>query len=90
VAADLPRALLLDSLTPGWFDTAKRLGCVACVTNHRLMDGTVIAQLRGAGMRGLVYTVNEPADAQRLATLGVDGIITDAVDRFSPGIAVFD
>jgi glycerophosphoryl diester phosphodiesterase len=29
--------------------------------------------------------VNESAEAQRLAALGIDGLITDAVDRFSPG-----
>jgi glycerophosphoryl diester phosphodiesterase len=89
-AAELPRALLLDSLTAGWFDTVQGLGCVACVTNHKVMDAAVIAQLHGAGLRALVYTVNEPADARRLAALGIDGIITDAVDRFSPGITVLD
>jgi glycerophosphoryl diester phosphodiesterase len=86
----LPRALLLDSLSPGWFDTARRLDCVACVTNHKVMDHAVVKQLHGAGLRALVYTVNETADAQRLAALGIDGIITDAVDRFSPGAAVLD
>ena len=86
-APALPRALLLDTLWDGWFDTAQSLGCVAAVTNHRLMDAALIAQLHGAGLRALVYTVNEPADAQRLIALGVDGIITDAVDRFAPAQA---
>jgi glycerophosphoryl diester phosphodiesterase len=48
------------------------------------MDAALIAQLHDAGMRALVYTVNDAADAQRLAALGIDGLITDAVDRFSP------
>ncbi|MBC7730151.1 MAG: glycerophosphodiester phosphodiesterase, partial [Microbacteriaceae bacterium] len=34
-----------------------------------------------------VYTVNEARDAQRLLALGIDGLITDAVDRFSPATA---
>jgi len=38
-------------------------------------------------VRALVYTVNEPEDAQRLLDIGIDGIITDAVDRFSPASA---
>jgi glycerophosphoryl diester phosphodiesterase len=83
-APTLPRALLLDSLWPGWMDVAKALHCVAVVTNHKLMDATLLAQLHAAQLRGLCYTVNEPVDAQRLLALGIDGLITDAVDRFSP------
>jgi glycerophosphoryl diester phosphodiesterase len=89
-APALPRALLLDTLWSGWFDTARGLDCAACVTNYHVMDRALIDQLHGAGMRALVYTVNDPAEAHRLVALGIDGIITDAVDRFSPGGAVFD
>ena len=83
-APALPRALLLDSLWPGWFEMAGALGCVAVVTAHPLMNAALLARLHGAGWRALVYTVNQPADAQRLLALGVDGLITDAVDRFAP------
>jgi glycerophosphoryl diester phosphodiesterase len=83
-APALPRALLLDSLRAGWLDEANALGCVAVVTAYSLMDAGVRAQLHGAGMRAVVYTVNDPAEAQRLAAIGIDAIITDAVDRFSP------
>jgi glycerophosphoryl diester phosphodiesterase len=83
-AADLPRALLLDDLRAGWLEGAQALGCSAVVTNHRRMDGAVIARLHGAGLRALVYTVNDAAEARRLLALRVDGIITDAVDRFAP------
>lgn len=83
-APQLPRALLLDSLWDGWFGMAQQLDCVAVITNHKLMDAALIAQLHGAGLRALVYTVNDAAEAQRLIALKIDGIITDAVDRFSP------
>ena len=83
-APAIARALLLDSLRTGWLDEAKTLGCVAVVTGYPLMDAAVLAQLHGAGLRALVYTVNDPAEAQRLAAIGIDAIITDAVDRFSP------
>ncbi|MEO8311729.1 MAG: glycerophosphodiester phosphodiesterase [Caldimonas sp.] len=89
-APQLPRALLLDSLRAGWLDEATALGCVAVVTNHALIDATVLGAIHGAGMRGLVYTVNDPAAARRLVALGIDGIVTDAVDRFSPGDGVAD
>jgi glycerophosphoryl diester phosphodiesterase len=89
-AAELRRALLVDTLWPGWFEMAQSLACVACVTNYNVMDRALIEQLHGNAMRALVYTVNDPAEAQRLVAFGIDGIITDAVDRFSPGRSVFD
>jgi glycerophosphoryl diester phosphodiesterase len=82
-APALPRALLLDTLWPQWLDTARSLGCVAVVTNHKLMDAGLAAQLHAAGLRALCYTVNDAADARRLLALGIDGLITDAVDRFA-------
>jgi glycerophosphoryl diester phosphodiesterase len=83
-APQIPRALLLDELWPGWQGAAQQLTCVAVVTNHKLMDDALMAQLRAAGLRALCYTVNEAADVRRLLALDIDGIITDAVDRFSP------
>jgi glycerophosphoryl diester phosphodiesterase len=80
-----PRALLLDTLRAGWLDEATGIGCVAVVTNYNVMDEAVVAQLHAAGLRALVYTVNDPAIAQQMLAIGVDGIITDAVDRFAPG-----
>lgn len=87
-APDIPRALLLDSLWPGWFDTLQDLGCVAAITHFRLMNAAVLARLHAAGLRALCYTVNHPAAARRLLALGIDGLITDAVDRFGPGLGL--
>ena len=85
------RALLLEALPAGWFEQARSLGCAAVVTAYPLMDAAVVARLHGAGMRALCYTVNDPAEVQRLLALGIDGIITDVVDRFSPaGPALLD
>lgn len=86
-APQVPRALLLDSLWPGWLDFARSLGCVAAVARHDLIDAALVAQLHGAGMRLLSYTVNEPEVARRLLALGVCGLISDAVDRFAPARA---
>ena len=89
-AAALPRALLLDTLRTGWLDEVRALGCVAVVFNHALIDAGLLASVRGADLRACVYTVNDPAEARRLDALGIDGIITDAVDRFSPAGNVAD
>ena len=80
-APSLPRALLLDELHAGWLDAAQALGCVAVVTQHKLMDAALADELRACGLRALCYTVNDAATAARLIALGIDGIITDAVDR---------
>ncbi|MFM8767710.1 MAG: glycerophosphodiester phosphodiesterase family protein, partial [Rubrivivax sp.] len=83
-AAHIPRALLLDTLWPDWLAMAQQLACVAVITNYNVMSAQALAQIHGAGMRGLVYTVNDPAAAAWLRSIGIDGIITDAVARFSP------
>ena len=85
-APQLPRALLLSTLWDGWFDIATRLGCAAVVTEQALMDAALAERLHGAGLRALCYTVNDPAGAARLLALGIDGLITDAVDVLSPAV----
>ena len=83
-AAQMPRALLLDELWSGWFERAQALACVAIVANYRLFDRALVERLHGAGLRALAYTVNDEAAASRLLDFGLDGLITDAVDRFAP------
>lgn len=83
-APQLPRGLLLESWWDGWLGFAQRLGCVAVVGEQRLWSAERFAEVHGAGLRALAYTVNEPAAAQHLLALGLDGLITDRVDRFAP------
>lgn len=84
-APHLRRGLLLDELWDGWQAAATQLGCQAMVCNHQLWNADLREEARVLGLRALAYTVNEPAEAQRLQALHLDGIITDRVDRFSPG-----
>ncbi len=83
-APAVPRGLLLEALDAGWFERAQALDCRAVITHYALMDQALVEKLHQAGMKALVYTVNDAAAAQWLIANGVDGIITDAVDRFSP------
>lgn len=80
----LPRALLLDKLWDGWWETAESLDVVAVITNWRLMDRALIERLHARGWRALVYTVNDADVAKRLILDGIDGLITDRVDLFKP------
>lgn len=81
---ELPRALLLDTLPADALDRALDLRCAALITEHKLMDTALLARIHAAGMRALVYTVNDPSRAQALRSWGIDGMVTDAVDRFPP------
>jgi glycerophosphoryl diester phosphodiesterase len=83
-APDLPRALLIDTLVDGWFELARSLGCVAVVVNHTLFDRAMVERLHGAGLWAMAYTVNDDSAARALLAIGLDALITDAVDRFSP------
>jgi glycerophosphoryl diester phosphodiesterase len=85
-APELPRALVLDTLWTDWLPVAERLECVAIVLNHHLIDARLMQQLCDENLRVLAYTVNDPLEAQRLLDLGVDGLISDAVDQFSPAL----
>ncbi len=80
----MPRALLLEDWRAGWLEEAQSLGCVAVVTHYTVIDAAAIGRIHAAGMRALCYTVNDPAPAQQLVGCGIDGLITDAVDRFAP------
>ena len=84
VAPLLPRGLLVDTLWHGWFEKALELDCAAVVANYALWDAVTVAQVQGAGLRCLSYTVNDLDAAQHLLALGTDGIITDRVDFFTP------
>ena len=83
-AASLPRALLLDKLWDGWFERAQALDCVAVVAKYKLFDRALVERLHGAGMRAMAYTVNDEDSATSLLGIGLDALITDAVNRFAP------
>jgi glycerophosphoryl diester phosphodiesterase len=80
-APGLPRALLLDALTPGWFEQAQALGCVAVVADFVLVDAQWVERLHAVGLVAMAYTVNDALVAERLFGWGVDALFTDAVDR---------
>ncbi|WP_024559787.1 glycerophosphodiester phosphodiesterase [Franconibacter pulveris 601] len=83
-APELPRGLLLDAWRDDWRALASRLGCVSLHLNHRLLDEARVAQIKSAGLRILVYTVNDPQRAALLLSWGVDCICTDRIDLIGP------
>jgi glycerophosphoryl diester phosphodiesterase len=49
--------------------------------HHSNLSQAVLRRSRTLGLRVIPWTVNEPADMERLLDWGVDGIITDRPDR---------
>ncbi|WP_147200168.1 glycerophosphodiester phosphodiesterase [Pantoea sp. CCBC3-3-1] len=83
-APELPRGLLLHEWHDDWQQMTDRLGCVSVHFNHKVLNQQRISQLKAAGLRILVYTVNSPARARELLAWGVDAICTDRIDIIGP------
>ncbi|MBP9903086.1 MAG: hypothetical protein KBH45_16625 [Verrucomicrobia bacterium] len=63
-------------LNASWVDEVKGVGARVVVWNNQITRDAV-AYAHQQGMKVWVYTVNESAVADKLLTLGADGIITD-------------
>ena len=59
---------------------AARAGANFLGIHYSVCDASLVAAARAAGIAVGVYTVNDEADVRRLATLGVDVIISDRAD----------
>ena len=84
VAPELPRGYLVDKIPDDWRDTMKRLACVSLHCNYKSLTEERAVEIHGAGYSILLWTVNEPAEAQRLFKMGADCLVTDALDRIGP------
>lgn len=79
-APELPRGLLLDEWDDNWRALTDRLACVSIHLNHHVLSAERVNLLKDAGLRILVYTVNNPERARLLLSWGVDCICTDRID----------
>ena len=66
---------------------AAELGAWSVNLGVRAATRRHVQELRSGGLRVLVYTVNDPLDAQRLFSWGVTGIFTDFPDRMIATVA---
>ncbi|RWR02406.1 glycerophosphodiester phosphodiesterase [[Pantoea] beijingensis] len=81
---ELPRGLLLDEWDENWQAMTSALDCVSIHLNYRLLTPERVAMLKAAGLRILVYTVNQSDRARELLVWGVDAICTDRIDTIGP------
>lgn len=62
--------------------TAKALGCRWLMPHFSLVNPALMRRAHRRGLKVSVWTVNDLNEAERLARLGVDGIITDYPTSF--------
>jgi len=73
--ATVPLGLICESKTQLRFWSELPVQYV--IAQQELVEPELVRKIKGAGKKVLVWTVNEPADMQRFAEYGVDGIISD-------------
>lgn len=66
---------------------AKAAGCSVWSPFWRNVTAENVRQSHDLGLKVIPWTVNEPADMEKLIDLGVDGLITDYPDRAKPVLA---
>jgi len=84
VAPAVPRGFLVDRIPDDWRDTMKQLGCIALHCNYKSLSEKLAADIHQAGYSILLWTVNDPAEARRMRSMGADCLVTDALDRIGP------
>lgn len=82
-APSVPVAPLFETPAPGWRETAAALRAEAVHVGRNAADAALVAAAHAAGLALRCYTVNDRAEAARLAAAaGVDAIFTDYPERF--------
>ena len=72
-----PRGLIAERLPRGWRTLAERLGLASLHLGREKLRSDQIEEVRAAGLPLLVWTVNDPAEAEALLAAGVASLITD-------------
>ncbi|MGZ2743465.1 glycerophosphodiester phosphodiesterase [Burkholderia stagnalis] len=84
-APDLPRGMLYEAVPDDWHaQVVDALDCVSLHADHTRLDEPLVRAIKAAGLRILVYTVNDLERARQLVSWGVDAVCTDRIDLIGP------
>ncbi|MEO8164556.1 MAG: glycerophosphodiester phosphodiesterase [Betaproteobacteria bacterium] len=86
-APELPRALLVEVISPNWLAQLERLQCVALHISHHHLDRDLVKAVHDSGRGVLAYTVNDSETALELLEWGIDALVTDQLDAITPAFA---
>ncbi|WP_455778295.1 glycerophosphodiester phosphodiesterase family protein, partial [Burkholderia stabilis] len=85
-APALPRGMLYEAVPDDWHaQVVGALDCVSLHADHKQLDEPLVRAIKAAGLRILVYTVNDLDRARELVRWGVDAVCTDRIDLIGPG-----
>jgi glycerophosphoryl diester phosphodiesterase len=77
IAPDIARAALYSGPSVDLVELTRRAEATILSPHYRLVTSEVVEKAHAAGFQVVPWTANEPAQWERLAAAGVDGIITD-------------
>ena len=80
---DYPAAPLFSRWKPDALEIATAFGSGYINLGRKLANASRLGAIRAAGLKSLVYTVNDVKDARRLLTDGAWGLFTDYPDRIN-------
>ena len=84
--ATIPLGLICESKTQ--LRLWSELPVQYVIPHYDLAEPDLVRKIKGAGKKVFVWTVNDPADMQRFAEYGVDGIISDDTSLLCRTLAV--
>jgi len=77
IAPDIEVGVLLEEWDDEYLDIARRIEAYALLPPYTIVTRELVDKIKGSGYALIVWTVNDPQEAERLLEMGVDGIITD-------------
>jgi glycerophosphoryl diester phosphodiesterase len=77
----VPVGVLLCGVPLDWAASATELQAAALNQSAEFVDARLVADAKARGLAVNVYTVNDVAEYERLAAMGVDAVFTDFPDR---------
>ena len=82
-APQLPRGLIVSAPAEADFERMAQLGAVSLHCSRKSATPALIDRAHRSGYRILVWTVDDPPEAERLLEWGADGVITDNLRQFA-------
>lgn len=79
-ATMVPVGILTDSYLVDAPHALAAAGARDYWSHREMVDQALVDAIHSVGGRVIVWTVNDAADARRLAALGVDGLCSDVID----------